>query len=392
MPPKFVGAGVRMSSTPQVYDIGNRDMELDPSEKKILKNTVFPPDFNKKIDIKKVNVEVIRQWYHARCAEMMGDDDIAPEFGWQILTQGSNSPNIKHFQIKMLGFLDKKAAKFSKELWALFLSAQENSNGVPPQLLEAKKEELLKQREEREKRENDNRARQIHEREREQDTDRRRRGGREERGRGRGGYRGDDRRSSYGGRNDRGFEGSHGYDGRRDARDDRANYRDMDPTRRGRDGFRAEGGRRRSLPRYSDRRSRSPPRIMDSYKPTSRRARSPSPRRRSRSHSRSRSRSRNNRRYRSRSPLRSNRNRRRQSSSSRLSATPLRSMSPPRSASRALTNSRPNSSSGPTPADSRPGSAGSLMSTTSSKLSDKGKQKLAEFAREKAARRASASA
>lgn len=46
----------------------------------------------------------------------------------------------------MLGFLGKNAAKFSKELWALFLSAQENPNGVPPQLLEAKKEELLKQR------------------------------------------------------------------------------------------------------------------------------------------------------------------------------------------------------------------------------------------------------
>jgi serine/arginine repetitive matrix protein 1 len=46
----------------------------------------------------------------------------------------------------MTGFLGKNASKFSKELWELFLSAQENPNGVPPQLLEAKKEELLKQR------------------------------------------------------------------------------------------------------------------------------------------------------------------------------------------------------------------------------------------------------
>lgn len=46
----------------------------------------------------------------------------------------------------MTGFLGKNASKFSKELWQLFLSAQENPNGVPPQLLEAKKEELLKQR------------------------------------------------------------------------------------------------------------------------------------------------------------------------------------------------------------------------------------------------------
>lgn len=42
---------------------------------------------------------------------------------------------------------------------------------------------------------------------------------------------------------------------------------------------RGEGGRHGSGARYNDQRSHSPPRTMDSYKPTSRRARRPSPRR-----------------------------------------------------------------------------------------------------------------
>ncbi|TID16871.1 hypothetical protein E6O75_ATG09637 [Venturia nashicola] len=349
-------------TSPEVYDTTKSIMQLDASELKVFKKTAFPPDFNKKVDLNKVNLEVLKQHYLERCCDLMGDDDITPNWGWEMLTE-HGSPNIKYFQIKMLGFLDKNAAKFSKELWALFLSAQEDPNGIPPQLLEAKKEELKKQREERLKRAEDALTRQRTESEREQDAERLRRGGREDRGRGRGAYnRGDDRRSSFGGRNDRGYEGNRGFEGRRASRDDRPNWREIDPTRRSRDGYRAEGGRRGSRGRYNDRRSRSPPRTMDS----------------------------NNRRYRSRSAFRNSRQRRRNSSSSE-SFTRLRSTSPVRSVSRPLTGSRP-TSRGPTPAESRPVSAGSAMSANSSKLSEKGKQKLADFAKEKEARRTSFSA
>lgn len=135
----------------------------------------------------------------------------------------------------------------------------------------------------------------------EPDTDHHRLGDIEERGRGRGLHsRGDDRRSSFDGRNDRGYDGNRRFEGRRDARDDRPNWRGMDPPRRGHDGFRVRGewARRNSGGRYNNRRSRSrsrsrsPPRATDSYKPALRRGRSPSPRRRAYSPSRSRSRSR----------------------------------------------------------------------------------------------------
>lgn len=48
--------------------------------------------------------------------------------------------------MQMSGFLDKDAPKFSHELWKLCLSAQSNPQGVPKELLEAKKSELLQER------------------------------------------------------------------------------------------------------------------------------------------------------------------------------------------------------------------------------------------------------
>lgn len=55
-------------------------------------------------------------------------------------------PNIKQLQTDLTGFLDKDAAPFCLELWKLCLSAQEDANGIPKELLEAKKLELIEER------------------------------------------------------------------------------------------------------------------------------------------------------------------------------------------------------------------------------------------------------
>jgi hypothetical protein len=49
-------------------------------------------------------------------------------------------------QIQLTGFLDKDTAAFCKELWKLCLSAQSNAQGVPKELLEAKKLELIQEK------------------------------------------------------------------------------------------------------------------------------------------------------------------------------------------------------------------------------------------------------
>ena len=46
----------------------------------------------------------------------------------------------------MTGFLEADAAEISKELWNLLLIAQSSPQGVPKELLEAKKAELIQEK------------------------------------------------------------------------------------------------------------------------------------------------------------------------------------------------------------------------------------------------------
>jgi hypothetical protein len=57
-----------------------------------------------------------------------------------------SKPDIKKIQIQLTGFLDKDTASFCKELWKLCLSAQSSPQGVPKELLEAKKLEIIQEK------------------------------------------------------------------------------------------------------------------------------------------------------------------------------------------------------------------------------------------------------
>ena len=58
----------------------------------------------------------------------------------------ASQPKIKELQITLSGFLGKDAATFAQSLWKLLLSAQNGAQGVPQELLEAKKAELEQER------------------------------------------------------------------------------------------------------------------------------------------------------------------------------------------------------------------------------------------------------
>ncbi|KAL9623962.1 MAG: hypothetical protein Q9160_001715 [Pyrenula sp. 1 TL-2023] len=113
---------------------------------KLLRQTKFPSEFNQKVDMRKVNVEVLKKWIASRISELLGDDDdVVIELVFNLL-EGNRFPDIKSLQISLTGFLDKDAPKFCRELWALALSAQTNPQGVPKELLEAKKMELIQEK------------------------------------------------------------------------------------------------------------------------------------------------------------------------------------------------------------------------------------------------------
>ncbi|KAI8940291.1 hypothetical protein NX059_003992 [Plenodomus lindquistii] len=111
-------------------------------DQKRLKATKFPPEFDKKVDIEKVNIDLMKKWIANRITTILGDeDDIVVETCYNLVEQ-NQFPKIKEIQIQLTGFLNKDTAAFCKELWDLMLSAQDSPMGVPRELLEAKKLEL----------------------------------------------------------------------------------------------------------------------------------------------------------------------------------------------------------------------------------------------------------
>ncbi|KAI4277601.1 MAG: hypothetical protein LQ337_001624 [Flavoplaca oasis] len=153
---------------------------------KLLKQTKFPPEFSQKVDMKKVNVEVMKKWIAGKISEILGsEDDVVVELCFNLL-EGSRFPDIKVLQIQLTGFLDKDTPKFCKELWTLCLSAQSNPQGVPKELLEAKKLELIQEKIDAEKAAEEAQRRKDQERMRDKNIDSIRQRERTERGRGRG--------------------------------------------------------------------------------------------------------------------------------------------------------------------------------------------------------------
>ncbi|RDA93106.1 hypothetical protein CP533_4129 [Ophiocordyceps camponoti-saundersi (nom. inval.)] len=113
---------------------------------RLLKSTKFPPEFNQKADMEKVNLHVMKKWITKRISEILGnEDDVVIELCFNLI-EASRYPDIKSLQIQLTGFLDKDTATFCKELWNLLLSGQSSPQGVPKELLEAKKLELMQER------------------------------------------------------------------------------------------------------------------------------------------------------------------------------------------------------------------------------------------------------
>ncbi|KAJ9648577.1 hypothetical protein H2199_001432 [Coniosporium tulheliwenetii] len=110
-------------------------------DQKLLRSTKFPPEFNQKVDIRKINVEVMKKWIAGKISEILPGDDVVTEMCFNLLVE-DNFPNIKSIQIQLTGFLEKDTAAFCKELWNLCLSAQANPKAsqqtrLPPKCADA---------------------------------------------------------------------------------------------------------------------------------------------------------------------------------------------------------------------------------------------------------------
>ncbi|KAI7869984.1 serine/arginine repetitive matrix 1-like protein [Spinellus fusiger] len=119
----------------------DQDNRFSNKEKKLLKTMTFPSEFLVKVDMSKVNLDVIKPWISNRITQLLGfEDEVVIDFAIGLLEE--KHPDPKRMQINLTGFLEKSTQPFISELWKLLISAQSSLGGIPKSFLEQKKDEL----------------------------------------------------------------------------------------------------------------------------------------------------------------------------------------------------------------------------------------------------------
>lgn len=114
------------------FDLGIRTTMEEPRGKK-------PLIYNKEVDSSKVNLEVIKYWIEEKLSQQLPGDDIAAGFIYELVA-GEEHPDILAIENQMDDFLGKQESRvFCKTLWKHLLSAQEDKDGIPEELIEQRR-------------------------------------------------------------------------------------------------------------------------------------------------------------------------------------------------------------------------------------------------------------
>lgn len=63
-----------------------QDRRFSDKDARLLKSIKFPPEFEQKVDMRKVNLQVIRPWVAKRVVELVGlEDEIVVEYAMGLL-------------------------------------------------------------------------------------------------------------------------------------------------------------------------------------------------------------------------------------------------------------------------------------------------------------------
>ena len=123
-----------------------QDSRFSDKAKKLLRTTKFPPNFETKVDMKKVSLESLLPWITEQVTKLLGhDDDVVTGYIQGSLERAKVDP--KEMQLALAGFLDTHSAGFMRDLWSLLISAQEMPGGVPREFVEKQEEALRAQKE-----------------------------------------------------------------------------------------------------------------------------------------------------------------------------------------------------------------------------------------------------
>eukprot|EP00903_Cladosiphon_okamuranus_P019906 g18295.t1 len=136
-----------------------QDSRWGDAEKKLLRRTKFSKVLEQKVNMKRVNMDVMQRWIAQRITSLLGfEDDIVVGTCVNYLSEeGKLDP--KKLQLQLTGFLEKSTGMFMEELWGLLVDAQSSLGGIPSAFLQDKKDEMAQAKEEELKKEEELRRR-----------------------------------------------------------------------------------------------------------------------------------------------------------------------------------------------------------------------------------------
>uniref|UniRef100_A0A1I7X2Y8 PWI domain-containing protein n=1 Tax=Heterorhabditis bacteriophora TaxID=37862 RepID=A0A1I7X2Y8_HETBA len=123
----------------------DQDGRFSDKEKKLLKQMKFEETLERKINMDKINLDVIKPWITMRINEILGmEDDVVIEYIMSQLEEKTINPKI--MQINITGFLNaRRAREFMGELWVLLVEADEADDGIPRSLIDKKLNEMKRE-------------------------------------------------------------------------------------------------------------------------------------------------------------------------------------------------------------------------------------------------------
>ncbi|KAJ2329243.1 Serine/arginine repetitive matrix protein 1, partial [Coemansia sp. RSA 2681] len=123
-----------------------QDQRFGDATQKLISQTKFNSILKKRIDMTKINMEVIKPWISRKINELLGiEDEVLFEYTVNML-QESDNPDGKGMQINLTGFLEFKTEEFMQSLWTILLEAQKGPGGIPESLIRDKVEDIKRER------------------------------------------------------------------------------------------------------------------------------------------------------------------------------------------------------------------------------------------------------
>ncbi|ODV81668.1 PWI domain-containing protein, partial [Suhomyces tanzawaensis NRRL Y-17324] len=118
------------------------DDYLERQRKKDKAAVKYPKCFKTAVDISKVNLPVVKEWITDKINEQLPDDDIVIDYLYELLQANGDQPDIRGIQVQLNDFLGQdEARQFCEKLWKLMISAQDDPDGIPAEILEKRKKE-----------------------------------------------------------------------------------------------------------------------------------------------------------------------------------------------------------------------------------------------------------